>query len=141
MATINRADLAVLVVDDQTIARNHVKQNLANMGFADIDMAGTSAEAEEKIAAKPYDIIFCDWHMPGKSGYAMMQAFRQEREFDHVAFVMVTAESEERHMLEALKAGATSYILKPILPQPFQTKVESVLQWIAKVNPRYKSIP
>lgn len=141
MAMINRANLAVLVVDDQMIARNHVKQNLVSMGFADIDIAATSAEAEEKIAAKNYDIIFCDWHMPGKSGFAMMQAFRQEREFDHVAFVMVTAESEERHMVEALKAGATSYILKPILPQPFQAKVENVLQWIAKVNPRYKCIP
>ena len=141
MATINRADLAVLVVDDQMISRNHVKQNLVAMGFKDIDLAGTSNEAEEKIAKKPYDIIFCDWHMPGKSGFAMMQAFRQDRDFDHVAFVMVTAESEERHMVEALKAGVTSYILKPILPQPFQAKVENVLQWIAKVNPRYKVIP
>ena len=141
MATINRAELAVLVVDDQMISRTHVKQNLVAMGFKDIDLAGTSNEAEEKIAKKPYDIIFCDWHMPGKSGFAMMQAFRAEREFDHVAFVMVTAESEERHMVEALKAGVTSYILKPILPQPFQAKVENVLQWIAKVNPRYKAIP
>ncbi len=141
MPTINRADLAVLVVDDQMISRNHVKQNLLAMGFKDIDMAATSNEAEEKISQKHYDIVFCDWHMPGKSGFAMMQAFRQEREFDHVAFVMVTAESEERHMLEAMKAGVTSYILKPIMPKPFQAKVEHVLEWVGKVNPKYKCIP
>jgi AmiR/NasT family two-component response regulator len=52
LSKINCADVSVLVIDDQKISRELINQNLLSMGFADIDMAATSAEAEEKIAAK-----------------------------------------------------------------------------------------
>ena len=126
------SSLAVLVVDDHMIIRQVVEQNLKNMGFADIDTAGSAAEAAERMAARNYDIIFIDWIMPGKSGYALMQECRQERKFDDVAFVMVTSESDERHMIEALKAGATSYIIKPVLSNVFSDKVKKVLDWLGK---------
>lgn len=126
------SSLAVLVIDDHMIIRQVVEQNLKNMGFADIDTAGSAAEALERMAVRNYDIIFVDWIMPGKSGYAMMQECRQERKFDDVAFVMVTSESDERHMIEALKAGATSYIIKPVLSNVFSDKVKKVLDWLAK---------
>ncbi|MCC7037822.1 MAG: response regulator [Alphaproteobacteria bacterium] len=123
---------AVLVIDDHMIIRQVVEQNLKNMGFADIDTAGSAAEALERMAVRNYDIIFVDWIMPGKSGYALMQECREERKFDDVAFVMVTSESDERHMIEALKAGATSYIIKPVLSNVFSEKVKKVLDWLAK---------
>lgn len=126
------SSLAVLVVDDHMIIRQVVEQNLKNMGFADIDTAGSAAEAVERMAVRNYDIIFIDWIMPGKSGYALMQECRQERKFDDVAFVMVTSESDERHMIEALKAGATSYIIKPVLSNVFSDKVKKVLDWLGK---------
>lgn len=126
------SSLAVLVVDDHMIIRQVVEQNLKNMGFTDIDTAGSAAEAAERMAARNYDIIFIDWIMPGKSGYALMQECRQERKFDDVAFVMVTSESDERHMIEALKAGATSYIIKPVLSNVFLDKVKKVLDWLGK---------
>lgn len=126
------SSLAVLVIDDHMIIRQVVEQNLKNMGFADIDTAGSAAEALERMAVRNYDIIFVDWIMPGKSGYALMQECREERKFDDVAFVMVTSESDERHMIEALKAGATSYIIKPVLSNVFSEKVKKVLDWLAK---------
>ena len=135
MANIKCADLPVLIVDDHHLLRDVMRQNLLKLGFVDIDMAGTASEAEEKIAAKPYDIIFLDWLMPGKSGFAMMQEFRQNRSYDHVAFVMVTNQAEERNMVEAMKAGATSYIIKPALPTSLEKKIQAVLDWVEKVDP------
>ena len=44
--------------------------------------------------------------MPGKSGYHLMQQCRQDNTYDGTAFVIVSAESEERYIIEALKAGA-----------------------------------
>ncbi len=128
----NPSDLAVLVIDDHMIIRQVVEQNLKNMGFSDIDTAGSAAEASERMAVRNYDIIFIDWILPGKSGYALMQECREDRKFDDVAFVMVTSESDERHMIEALKAGATSYIIKPVLANIFSEKVKKVLDWVAK---------
>jgi two-component system phosphate regulon response regulator PhoB len=139
LTKINCADVSVLIIDDQKISRELINQNLLSMGFALIDMAASSAEAEVKMVAKKYDIIFVDWLMPGKSGFALMQGCRETRDFDHVAFIMVTAKSGERDMAEALKAGATSYICKPTLPKEFQPKVQVALEWMAKVNPRFKA--
>lgn len=131
--------VVVLVVDDLESARETVRVNLLKMGFAsaNIDAAGSCAEADEKIAGKEYDMIFLDWLMPGKSGLAMMHEYREKREFDHIAFVMVTAKGTEKDVAAALKAGATSYIVKPTIPTEFQPNVRVALEWMAKVNPRF----
>ena len=130
MTDVNIADLRVLVVDDNVVVRKLIEVNLANMGFKAIEGANNSQEAQDKIAATPYDIVFLDWNMPGKSGYALMQEYREDRKYDGMAFVMVTAESQERYMREAVKAGATSYITKPITPATFAEKVGKVLAWL-----------
>jgi DNA-binding response OmpR family regulator len=129
---INCSDLVALIIDDHQIIRQVLEQSLRGMGFTQIDMAANYPEAQEKMKSRHYDIVFVDWILPGKSGYSLMQEYRQEREYDDVAFVMVTTETDERHMIEALKAGATSYIMKPVTPNAFQEKVGKVLDWIAK---------
>ncbi|HYD19162.1 MAG TPA: response regulator [Patescibacteria group bacterium] len=128
----NPPDLNVLVIDDHMIIRQVVEQNLRSLGFTQIDTASNAAEAAERMQDKRYDIVFIDWILPGKSGYALMKEYREDRDHDDVAFVMVTSESDERHMIEALKAGATSYITKPVLTPVFAEKVKKVLDWVAK---------
>ncbi|MDF3023410.1 MAG: CheY chemotaxis protein [Alphaproteobacteria bacterium] len=130
MTAPNIADLRVLLVDDNVVVRKLIEMQLTNMGFANIDSASNSNEAQEKISVTAYDIVFLDWNMPGKSGYTLMQEYREDRQYDHIAFVMVTAESQERYTREALKAGATMYITKPIAPATFKEKIERVLAWI-----------
>jgi DNA-binding response OmpR family regulator len=132
MAALNCSELAALVIDDHQIIRQVLEQHLRAMGFTQIDAVANYQEAQDKMKAKRYDIVFVDWILPGKSGYSLMQEYRQEREYDDVAFVMVTTETDERHMIEALKAGATSYIMKPVTPNAFQDKVGKVLEWLAK---------
>lgn len=130
---VNCADLSVLVLDDHMIIRQVLEQNLRGMGFTHIDVVSDYNQAQTKMQSRRYDIVFVDWILPGsKSGYALLQEYRQEREYDDIAFVMVTTETDERHMIEALKAGATSYIMKPVTPNAFQDKVHKVLEWIEK---------
>src|SRR5690606_17322029 len=102
------------------------------MGFSQIETAADCGEAQDKFEESDFNIVFVDWILPGKSGYTMMQEYREDRKYDDVAFVMVTSESDERHMIEALKAGATSYIVKPVTQQLFKDKVEKVLEWLNK---------
>ncbi|MDI1227558.1 MAG: response regulator [bacterium] len=130
MTAPNIPELRVLLVDDNVVVRKLIEMQLTNMGFANIDSASNSNEAQEKISVTAYDIVFLDWNMPGKSGYTLMQEYREDRQYDHIAFVMVTAESQERYTREALKAGATMYITKPIAPATFKEKIERVLAWI-----------
>jgi two-component system chemotaxis response regulator CheY len=130
--TVNPSELEVLVLDDHLIIRQAIEKNLRNMGFTRIDVAADVAEAQEKMASKRFDLLFVDWLMPGKSGFALMQECRQDRKYDDVAFVMVTSENDKHHMIEAIKAGATAYIIKPVTPVTFEEKVAKVLEWIEK---------
>lgn len=131
MSDFNKEEMRVLVVDDNLVVRKLIEVNLTGMGFKHIDVAANSQEAQGKISDAPYNIVFLDWNMPGKSGYALMQEYREDRKYDNVAFVMVTAESQERYVREAVKAGATSYITKPISPAVFQDKVQKVIDWLS----------
>lgn len=127
---IEIGELKVLVVDDNVVVRKLIELNLGTMGFKNIDVADNSSQAQGKISEKPYDIVFLDWNMPGKSGYQLMQEYREDRVNDGIAFVMVTAESQERYVREAVKAGATGYITKPITPATFAEKVQKVIAWL-----------
>lgn len=136
MSSLNCAELATLVIDDHAILRDTVAQNLRKAGFENIDTAASSAEAVVLMAKKIYDIIFIDWAMPGKGGYALVQECRQDRRYDRVALVMVTGQQEEHMMADALKGGATAYVVKPLQPKSFQEKIRSVLDWIERANAR-----
>jgi two-component system, chemotaxis family, chemotaxis protein CheY len=130
--TVNTSQLEALVLDDHLIIRQAIEKNLRNLGFTHIDTAADVSEAQEKMNGKKYDVLFVDWLMPGKSGFALMQECRQDRKYDDVAFVMVTSENDKHHMIEAIKAGATAYIIKPVTPVTFEEKMVKVLEWIDK---------
>ena len=129
---VKTSQLQALVLDDHLIIRQAIEKNLRNLGFTNIDTAADTGEAQAKLADKRYDICFFDWLLPGKSGFALMQECRQDRKFDDVAFVMVTSENDKHHMIEAIKAGATAYIIKPVTPATFDEKMVKVLEWIEK---------
>jgi len=125
-------NIKALVVDDHLLLRRHMDRMLKDMGFSHVDQASTANEAADKMSAVGYDVIFIDWYMPGKSGYNLMQTFREDRKYDGVAFVIVSAESEERFIGEAMKAGATAYIVKPVTESALHDTVGKLLDWLEK---------
>lgn len=130
MAQRNIADLKALVVDDHMIVRCDIERHLKTLGVSHVDQASNVKEATDKMAGFEYSVIFLDWNMPGRSGYNLLQQCRQDSKYDTVAFVIVSAESEERYIIEALKAGATSYIVKPVAENILKDHVHRVVAWI-----------
>lgn len=130
MAAPNTADLKVLVVDDHLTARAYLEKNLKTMGFTHVDQASSTSQASEKMASMVYNIVFLDWNMPGRTGYNFMQQCRQNSDYDKTAFVIVSSESGDRYVIEALKAGATSYIVKPAAENVLQDHIKKVMVWL-----------
>lgn len=124
------SDLRALVVDDHMVVRCDIERHLKSLGVAHVDQASNVAEATQRMADAEYSVIFLDWNMPGRSGYNLLQQCRQDNKYDTVAFVIVSAESEERYIIEALKAGATSYIVKPVGESVLKDHVHRVVTWI-----------
>lgn len=109
---------------------------LQEEGIKDIDLAADAAAAEKNLALHAYDIVFLDWNLPDKSGYRLLQDIRARKKYDGMAAVMVTAESEERFVIQALKAGATAYITKPVSKDAFSKNLHKTISWLERVRER-----
>lgn len=132
MKDIELRFLKTLIVDDHALVRKQMDRMLKDMQFTHVDQASTADEAAARLSAGRYDVIFIDWHMPGKSGVALMEQCREDRTYDAVAFVIVSAESEERFVSEAIKAGATAYVVKPVTEAALHVAVRRAMGWLEK---------
>ncbi|HYD17912.1 MAG TPA: response regulator [Patescibacteria group bacterium] len=124
------SELKALVVDDHMIVRCDIERHIKSLGIAHVEQAANVREATDRMAQSDYNVIFLDWNMPGRSGYNLLEQCRGDAKYDNTAFVIVSAESEDRFIIEALKAGATSYIVKPVSENILREHVLRVVNWI-----------
>jgi two-component system chemotaxis response regulator CheY len=89
----------------------------------------------------PFDVVFLDWTMPIVSGLEVLNYFRELPEFSKTAFVMLTAESEQRQVMRAVKAGAISYIIKPVDAETVRLRLLNVLDWLKIPSPKKPASP
>jgi len=118
--------MKALVVDDSAVMRKVVMGALAHVGIQDVDQAADGVEAVKAVESNDYDIILVDWNMPNMLGIDALRAIRAAGKKAPV--VMVTTEAEKSRVLEAIKAGATNYIIKPFTPETIISKVKEVLE-------------
>lgn len=91
--------------------RDGVRQILAAAGDIEVvGEAGDGAEAERKAAELAPDIVLMDLHMPGTDGLTAMR--RIISRLPKVRVIALTAYRSDKHVFEALSAGAQGYILK-----------------------------
>lgn len=133
--TISGAEkLKVLLVDDNLMSKTLTMSIMENFGFKDMDYSINGLEAWERMSALKeaggmYDIVLLDWNMPVMSGYDLLRRCREDASLNNMAIIMVTAENQKRNVLEAVKAGATSYITKPVIAEDLFFKLSQVMDW------------
>ncbi len=133
----NCQNLRVIIVDDSIMMRNILMSYLRDYGIKEIKYAQDGESALREISEARglgmlFDIVFLDWNMPGATGYDVLTKCRGDKSNDNTAIVMVTAENKQRNVLEAIKAGATAYMIKPISKTELDSKFPQVLNWITK---------
>ena len=110
-----RRQLKVLHVDDEAMNLVVVKEILSAFGHS-AQQAWSGAEALERLAAKPYDVILMDIHMPGMSGIETVARLRaKDGPNQETPVIALTADTVSRGLPEYLSLGFTDYVTKPIL--------------------------
>ena len=71
----------------------------------------------------PIDMILLDWNMPVMDGFTFLKKVRADDAYKQVKVIMCTSESEKSRVVEALKAGANNYIVKPFSPEALKEKL------------------
>ena len=127
----------VLVVDDYEMVRIMLKRCLNQLGYTQVDEATDGQDAFEKLKLstseqKPYSIIFSDLNMPRMTGIELLQLCRSTPEYQHLPFVLISAEAESDYISQALQSGATDYIIKPFSSQILHKKIEKINELLKK---------
>ncbi len=105
--------MKVLVVDDSKPIFMMVSQMLEELGHQAV-WAENGQDAIEKINENAdFELVLLDWNMPIMSGIDFLKTIRADDSYGAVKVIMCTSESEKERVLEALKAGASNYIVKP----------------------------
>ena len=105
--------LKVLVVDDSSTMRRIVKNILKQIGFSDITQAENGKDAFTKLKEGGFGLVVSDWNMPVMQGIELLRAVRADAELKDLPFLLVTAEAQKEHIIEAAQAGVSNYVVKP----------------------------
>ncbi len=103
--------LQILVVDDAAADRRAVRQALhARHSDAKIQEAASCAEAAHAVAARSFDCVFLDYHLPDGDGLGCLAEMREAGAAAPV--ILLTGRGDEPLAVEAIRAGAADYLPK-----------------------------
>lgn len=104
-----------MILDDQATSRQLVRKVLENaLDDAHIVDFAEGAEALEWLADSAVDLVLSDYSMPTMDGITFTRRFRRQPQHRDVPLVFVTISDEQEIRLEALNAGATDFLNKPL---------------------------
>lgn len=125
--------LKILIVEDVPQMRNFERTTLEHMlKSVDVEAVGNGVEAKQRLEAEAYDLILCDWEMPGMTGDELLRWVRATPERKDTPFVMVTGRSDKENVLRAINLGVTDYIVKPVTVDVLVKKVAASLRALPK---------
>ena len=130
--------IRVLVVDDHALFRRGLEMVLAQE--SDIEVvgeAGDGAEAVDKAADLLPDVVLMDVRMPRRSGIEACTAIKDVTPTTRI--IMLTISDEENDLYDAIKAGATGYLLKEISIDEVATAIRAVAGGQSLISPAMAS--
>jgi two-component system chemotaxis response regulator CheB len=119
--------MRVLIVDDSVVFRSQIKAALD--GTQDIVVVASAANGKiglERLEQEKIDVVILDLEMPEMDGLAMLNAMRKKGLKQKVIVFSAANSKDIDHTLEALRAGASDFIIKPISNGSFEQTLEGV---------------
>lgn len=126
--------ITVLVVDDHAVVREGLRTYLELEDG--IELAGEAGNGRQAVARaielRP-DVVLMDLQMPEMGGIAATQAIRAHLPDTHV--IVLTSFSDDEHVLPAIKAGATGYLLKDASAEELLQAIEAAAHGESRLHP------
>jgi DNA-binding response OmpR family regulator len=125
--------MRILVVDDEELIRNVIKEYLSLENFI-VDEAQDGDVAINKVKNSNYDLIIMDIMMPNKDGFS---AFKEIKEIKKIPCIMLSARGEEYDKLTGFDLGVDDYVTKPFSPKELVARVKAVLKRTKQEEEKY----
>lgn len=125
--------LRVLLIDDHTLFRVGLEGLLASRGIEIVASVGSGHEAQRLVDELNPDVILLDMRMPGIDGLGVLVMLREKNE--SLPIVMLTTSTDEKDLLESLRAGAQGYLLKDMEPDALVLALRDIVAGKTVVAP------
>jgi two-component system chemotaxis response regulator CheY len=123
------SEIRTLIVDDSSVMRKIIERALRQAGLDPLVVheAGSGTEGLDVLKAQHVDLILSDINMPLMDGLEFLRQIRAQNLAPGVPVVMITTESSEEHVRQAILAGAQGYIRKPFTSEQVKERVLPLL--------------
>lgn len=121
--------MKVLIVDDSpTMRRIHLNSLKGIDSEVQAIQAGDGQEGLEKLVSEGgVDLILVDWNMPRMNGLEFIKKVSSHENLRGIPIIMITSNNERSNVIEAIKAGARNYLVKPYSRDMLQARIRQVL--------------
>ncbi len=114
----------ILIIDDELSLRQTLARILQHAGF-EVATAASAVEGLGLLSRQTWDLIYMDIRMPDMSGLEALKAVRAG--YPELPVILFTAQPDLNSALEALRNGATDYLLKPLKPETILERTRTSL--------------
>ena len=128
--------IRILLVEDSGIQAKATVKLLNEIGYSSVVASPGVDQALELLRTRSFDVILCDWSMPGRSGLDLLKEVREIPELSSKPFIFLTAHAEKEIVMEAVKSGATDYLVKPPQAGILKDKLRKLSNQIACASSR-----
>lgn len=117
--------MQILIVDDSSVMRKIVERSLRQAGLDPLTVfeAGSGVEGLEVLKSQQVHLILSDINMPSMDGLEFLRQIKAQGLAVGVPVVMITTESSEEHVKQAILNGAQGYIRKPFTADQVKERV------------------
>ena len=112
---------SMLIIDDEKVVLDSVTKIFSKEGY-DITTTTSPAEGKELINTNKYDVILCDWNMPGIDGMEIISEI--EKNSPESVVLMISGYPSVDRATEAMKRGALDFVPKPFTPEELLNAVK-----------------
>ena len=129
----------MLIVDDDEDMRQFVKAHFEKMYT--VYTADNGKDALRKLEKHPVSLIISDWMMPEMDGPEFCRRVRENSEYSHLPFVMLTAKTDDAAKTESMNCGADVYIEKPFSMKYLEASVRQLLEMRRLLRSKFSHTP
>lgn len=118
----------VLIISSQEVHARRDRSSLKNFKCSQIKWLATGVEAIDYLSRNSVDIVLCDSEIQDMTGIKLLNLVRKNLKLHNLPIVMVTLENHRHHVLDAIQAGCTGYVLRPYSLDTFEKHLRMAMQ-------------